>query len=80
MIRDGFMFLVMGYKGKRAAHIKEAFIEAFNMMEERLRNPMMMLPDSEKIALLVKGIEMEKEKVEALTEQVTKMAPKASYD
>jgi Rha family phage regulatory protein len=80
MTRDGFMFTVMGFTGKRAARVKEAFTEAFNMMEERLRNPMMMLPDSEKIALLVKGIEMEKEKVEALTEQVTKMAPKASYD
>ena len=55
MTRDGFMFVVMGFTGKKAGHIKESFIEAFNMMEERLRNPLMMLPDSEKIELLAKG-------------------------
>ena len=77
MNRDGFMFVVMGFNGKKAARIKEAFIEAFNMMEERLRNPVMMLPDSEKIELLVLGIEMEREKNAELTEQVAEMAPKA---
>ena len=40
------------------------------MMEERLRNPLMMLPDSEKIALLAKGV------VE-LEAKVAEMAPKA---
>ena len=39
------MFLVMGFTGKKAAQIKEAFVEAFNMMEERLRNPVMVLPE-----------------------------------
>ena len=37
MTRDGFMFLVMGFNGKKAAHIKESFIEAFNMLEEKVR-------------------------------------------
>lgn len=37
MTRDGFMFLVMGYTGKRAARIKEWFISEFNRMEEELR-------------------------------------------
>lgn len=77
MTRDGFMFVVMGFNGKKAARVKESFIEAFNMMEDRLRNPVMMLPDSEKIRLLTLGIQMEQEKVEALTEQVTEMEPKA---
>lgn len=36
--RDGFMFLVMGFTGKKAATIKEQFIVAFNAMEEKLRN------------------------------------------
>lgn len=36
MTKDGFMFLVMGFTGKKAAAIKEAYIEAFNWMAERL--------------------------------------------
>lgn len=36
MTKDGFMFLVMGFTGKKAAAIKEAYIEAFNWMADRL--------------------------------------------
>lgn len=37
MTRDGFMFLVMGYRGKKAAAIKEAYIMRFNDMEKFIR-------------------------------------------
>lgn len=36
MTKDGFMFLVMGFTGKKAAMIKEAYINAFNAMAEQL--------------------------------------------
>jgi len=36
--KDGFMFLVMGFTGKQAASIKEAYINAFNQMAESLQN------------------------------------------
>lgn len=36
MTKDGFMFLVMGFTGKKAAAIKEAYINAFNKMAEQL--------------------------------------------
>ena len=36
MTRDGFTFLAMGYNGERAARFKEAYINAFNMMERKL--------------------------------------------
>lgn len=36
MDKDGFMFLVMGFTGKKAAQIKEAYINAFNWMAEKL--------------------------------------------
>lgn len=36
MSRDGFMFLAMGFTGTKAAQWKEAFIKAFNKMEEEL--------------------------------------------
>lgn len=38
MTRDGFTFLAMGFTGKVAAQFKEAYIEAFNEMEEKLRS------------------------------------------
>ena len=36
--RDGFTVLVMGFTGKRAMEFKIKYIEAFNRMEEDLRN------------------------------------------
>ncbi|AQT08930.1 putative antirepressor [Pseudomonas protegens] len=36
MTKDGFMFLVMGFTGKKAAAIKEGYISAFNWMAEQL--------------------------------------------
>ncbi|MCG7499357.1 Rha family transcriptional regulator [Vibrio sp. Of7-15] len=36
MTKDGFMFLVMGFNGKKAAAIKEAYINAFNQMASKL--------------------------------------------
>ncbi|MCZ4253456.1 Rha family transcriptional regulator [Pseudoalteromonas shioyasakiensis] len=38
LTKDGFMFLVMGFTGKKAAAIKEAYITAFNIMAEKLNN------------------------------------------
>lgn len=36
--KDGFMFLVMGFTGKKAAAIKEAYIEAFNRLAKQLEH------------------------------------------
>ncbi|MGO2009230.1 Rha family transcriptional regulator [Vreelandella alkaliphila] len=36
MDKDGFMFLVMGFTGHKAAQIKVAYINAFNWMAEKL--------------------------------------------
>lgn len=36
MTKDGFMFLVMSFTGKKAAAIKEGYISAFNWMAEQL--------------------------------------------
>ena len=35
--RDGVALLAFGFNGKRAAHFKEAYINAFNAMEAKLR-------------------------------------------
>lgn len=36
MTKDGFIFLVMGYTGEKAAQLKEAYINAFNWMYQQL--------------------------------------------
>lgn len=36
MTRDGFVFLCMGYRGKKAAQFKEAYIRRFNEMEKHI--------------------------------------------
>lgn len=62
MTKDGFMFLVMGFTGKRAAEIKERYINAFNEMEEQLvsnTNKLPALPDFTSIRMVLtldKGI------------------------
>jgi phage regulatory protein, rha family len=38
MTKDGFTFLVMGYRGKKAAQFKEAYIRRFNEMETFIRS------------------------------------------
>lgn len=38
MTRDGFVFLVMGYRGKKAAHFKEMYIRRFNEMEGHIKS------------------------------------------
>ncbi|MCU5095013.1 Rha family transcriptional regulator [Bacillus wiedmannii] len=38
--RDGLMFLVMGYTGEKAAHMKESYIYEFNRMEQQIKQNM----------------------------------------
>lgn len=38
MTKDGFVFLVMGYRGKKAAQFKEAYIARFNQMESFIKS------------------------------------------
>ncbi|MCB1809000.1 MAG: Rha family transcriptional regulator, partial [Candidatus Competibacteraceae bacterium] len=37
MTKDGFVFLVMGFTGKKAAQVKEAYINAFNWMARQIQ-------------------------------------------
>ncbi len=46
MTRDGFSLLVMGFKGKEALQWKLKYIEAFNKMEEMIKNQMVVQLDS----------------------------------
>ncbi len=42
--RDGFTFLVMGYRGKKAAQFKEQYINRFNEMQKEAENRQKLIP------------------------------------
>ncbi|CAK8740750.1 hypothetical protein SODG_004227 [Sodalis praecaptivus] len=48
MTKDGFVFLVMGFTGKKAAAFKEAYIAEFNRMEARLSSAVQPAPTHHK--------------------------------
>lgn len=56
LTRDGFFFVAMGFTGRRAAEFKEAYIAAFNLMEQQLRQQAMGRCDAVEIAV---GVVME---------------------
>ncbi len=62
MTKDGFIFLVMGFTGKRAALVKEAYINAFNQMADKLSKkerelpaPSQPLSYSTRVALIIEN-------------------------
>lgn len=84
MTRDGFTFIVMGFTGVEADMWKLAYIEAFNKMEEALKNQTPALPTTYKDALIALVAEVEaKERlqleVKAKEEAIQEMKPKADF-
>lgn len=77
MTKDGFMFLVLGFTGAKAASLKEAYIGQFNAMERELMarrgvDPLAVLNDPSAMRGLLLNYS---EKVLALEEKVADMAP-----
>lgn len=77
MTRDGFSFLVMGFNRKDADIWKIKYIEAFNQMEEQLKEHQPKLPTTYKEALVQLLEEVEKN--EQLEEERKVLLPKADY-
>ena len=78
MTRDGFSLVVMGFTGREALEWKLKYIEAFNKMEETLRNQSAKaLPTTYKEALLQLLEEVEKN--EKFEEERKVLLPKADY-
>lgn len=74
--RDGFVFIAMGFTGKKADEFKLKYIEAFNKMEQQLKEQNLPMSLDEKIATIASGygnmrqeIGDVKEKVEDLSER-----------
>lgn len=83
--RDAFSYIVMGFTGTKAADWKWKYIQAFNEMERKLRNPYEnQIPQTLPEALIAYAHALqENEKLEAanqkLTEDTQRMAPKEEY-
>lgn len=57
MTKDGFTFLVMGYRGVKAAQFKEAYIDAFNKMEQIVKQPQVLSSSSVDMTVLKQLVE-----------------------
>lgn len=81
MTKDGFMFLVMGFTGKKAAAIKEGYIAAFNWMAEKLgadaSDVVNAVISSSGVALLDQVIEQKAEKVRVENRRSFKLSIKS---
>lgn len=83
MNRDGFSLLVMGFTGKKALEWKLKYIDAFNAMEKQLaelNKPSYQIDDP--IARARKWADEQealKKQIDAKTEQIAKLEPKAAY-
>lgn len=79
MNKDGFTFLVMGFNGKLANEWKIKYIQAFNAMEQQIKDGLPTTPE-EKLDLLVEVAHNQKEKVEKIDERVTHLEKNARID
>lgn len=79
MTRDGFSLLVMGFTGKDALEWKIKYIQAFNAMEQQIKDGLPTTPE-EKLDLLVEVAHNQKAKVEKIDERVTHLEKNARID
>lgn len=77
MTKDGFTLLVMGYTGNAAMAFKEEYINAFNKMEEEIRNYHFQVPTTFREALLLAA--KQQEQIEEQQKQLQLQAPKADF-
>lgn len=82
LTRDGFSLLVMGFTGKEALQWKLQYIEAFNKMEEYLKNQVQQKLDSYMIDNPVERAKRwieEEEQRQALALELKEAQPKVEY-
>lgn len=70
LTRDGFTLLAMGFTGAKAIEWKLKYIDAFNNMEQALRNSRKMLSPKEQLKLQLQILEEQDRKIEDVKEKV----------
>jgi Rha family phage regulatory protein len=73
MTKDGFSFLVMGYTGDDAGKFKEDYIEAFNKMEQQLKEAQRPLSTLDLLELAVKGMRENQQELEEVKREVREL-------
>jgi Rha family phage regulatory protein len=73
MNRDGFSLLVMGFTGKDALKFKVDFIEAFNIMEQQLKEAQKPLSTLDLLELAVKGMRENQQALEEVKRDVREL-------
>lgn len=77
MTRDGFSLLVMGFTGERALKFKITFIEAFNAMEQKLKQPIYVIPQTYAEALELAAHQARE--IEVKDKLIAIQSPKADF-
>lgn len=77
MNRDGFTLLVMGFTGDKALQFKLDYIEAFNKMEETIKNGGFQIPATFRDALLLAV--KQQEQIDEQQKQLSAQAPKVLF-
>jgi len=73
LTRDGFSLLVMGFTGAKALQWKLKYIEAFNKMEQALREPQKQLTPMEQLRLQYQVIEEHEEKISKIEKTLERL-------
>jgi len=73
LTRDGFSLLVMGFTGKKALQWKLKYIEAFNIMEQKLKEQPKQLTPMEQLRLQYQVIEEHEEKISKIEKTLERL-------
>lgn len=73
LTRDGFSLLVMGFTGKKALQWKLKYIEAFNIMEQKLKEQPKQLTPMEQLRLQYQVIEEHEEKINRIDNKIDEL-------
>ena len=80
LTRDGFSLLVMGFTGSKALQWKLKYIEAFNKMEQTLREPQKQLTPIEMMELQFKILKEQGQKLDEVEEKVEVLSNSMTID
>lgn len=80
LTRDGFSLLVMGFTGSKALEWKIKYIEAFNKMEQALKEPQKQLTPIEMMELQFKILKEQGQKLDEVEEKVEVLSNSMTID
>ena len=80
LTRDGFSLLVMGFTGSKALEWKLKYIEAFNKMEQALKEPQKQLSPMEMMELQFKVLKDHDKKFEEVDEKLEVLSNSMTID